>query len=446
MTGPRRKPRLARGWSVGAIGLVVVVAAAAWWSLSGGSDADSPASSTTTVNGNGCDGVDAQSIELGRQVVDAPDRFCIVVTDPSEVTVGAASLTATDSIALELFDAEDHLLASAQSAPSKDPQITQVLEPGVYVGVVTSATSPMPKLLVFTALYAAPAPTPSAGANAEASVTDNIGLPTLDECGAGDLPSLTSSTRITRDDSAPWACLTLTEDTWLKAGLESASDGVGGPDLRMSIFEYGPDGKASLLRSVDDVLRFDPEMSIDLPAGDYLLEASAWNDATIGEPEMYVDTNASYFRQGTPSPQAATLTTAQCDDAVQAAHEAQDNGGDTAQGDSLLPVFEPDSTTSVRMELGTICLDVPQQQRLTLETATLTDQDLALEVLGFADDGTAYRLSWTDENPYSDVLGATDPLLDITFPAGVYTVQVDTYYGEPAANFDVRFVPSTPQQ
>lgn len=442
MTSARTQRSHTRAWLAGAVGLVVVMVAAAWWSLSRDAGADLDRAPTFAVDGNDCDGVGAQPIELGRQVVDAPDRFCILVTERSELTVGAASMTATDSIRLELFDAEHHLLGSAQSAPSKDPQITQVLEPGAYLTVVTSDTV-MPQLLVFTAIYATPTAEATAVAGAQASAQGS-GLPTRDQCGEDDIPWLSASARTTRDDGAKRACLTLTQDTWVKAGLESPADGVGGPDLQLSIFEYGPDGKASLLRTVDDAFGFDPEMSLDLPAGDYLLEVSAWDDATIGTPVLYVDTQQAYFRHGTPSPQAFALTPARCDDAVQAAHTESVEDGGARQGEDVVPVFTPGSTTSVRMELATVCVEVAEQQRLTLEVATLTDQDLALEVIGFETDGTPFRFAWSDENPYSDVLGATDPLLDLTFPAGIYTVQVNTYYGAPAANFDVRLVPTHP--
>lgn len=427
----------------GAVGIAVIVACAAWWTLYRGSDADAQSAPSATTNENGCDAIGAQSIELNRQVVDAPNRFCIVISEPSEVTVGAASVESSASIALELFDSSDHLLASAQSAPSKDPQITQVLEPGAYLGLVTSSTEPAPEILVFTAVYSAPAVQPSPGD--DSADVASIGLPNRAECGTFDTPWLTAPVRMTRTDAAPRACLTITEDSWVKLGLDSTVEGTGGPDLRLSVFRYGPEGEASLLRSVDDSFGFDPEMSIDLAPGDYLLEAGAWNEATIGEPVLYVDTQQTYFRHGAPSPQSANVTAARCEDAVQQWHAAQDDGEQTMQGNDIVPVFEPDTTLTVLIDLGTLCLEVPTAQRLTLETATLAAQDLSLEVLAFEAEGTAYRFAWTDENPYSDVLGETDPLLDLTFPAGIYTVQVSTYYGDPAANYDVRFVPSTPR-
>jgi len=419
---------------------IVIVATAAGWLLFREDAAGDQNALTSTVNSEGCDDVGVQPIELNRQVVDAPERFCIVVTEPSEVTVGAAAVESSDPIRLELFDAAENLLATADSAPSDDPQITQLLVPGAYLAVVSSAAQTTPEFLVYTAVYASASAAPSAPAVAPA------GLPARAQCGSDDVPWVSSPVRIGREDRAPYVCLRVEDADWAKIGLESGDEGNEGPDLRLSVFAYDADGAASLLKSVDDSFGYDPEMSIDLAPGDYLIEVGAWNEDTIGSPELYLDTEGSFFRRGKVSPQAAALTPQACEGAVQAWNTATQTGADAVQGEGAIAVLDPDSTLSVRTELPLLCLEVPQQQRLTLEAATLTDQDLSIEVIGFEADGTPYRFAWTDENPYSEVLGATDPLLDLTFPAGRYTVEVSTYYGEPAAEYDVRFVPSTPRR
>ncbi|MFN3867288.1 MAG: hypothetical protein ACK4MD_11350, partial [Demequina sp.] len=102
------------------------------------------------------------------------------------------------------------------------------------------------------------------------------------------------------------------------------------------------------------------------------------------------------------------------------------------------PMAFPGDTLTVDGERTYVCLDNDRTQRLTIQAATLTDQDLVLEVLG-VDDGP-YRLAWADGNPYSDVLADFDPLLDQTVPEGRWVVAVTTYFTGTAADYDLRIV------
>ena len=379
---------------------------------------------------DGCTGVEGQSIELNGQVVDPEPRTCFELSEPAQVNIGAAALEPTDLIVITLTDSAGEVWASATSEPDLDPEIWMNLPPGTYVIDVAGVdTDQVPPFLIHTATFAlqdeeepVPAPGPEilpGGAN----------LPSAESCGT-DVPWLATGQPVavsstadapagTDGEVAPhFACVEVTEAVFAKLGIESADPyGADSPDHTLAVYRMA-DGEAQLIRVGDDTFGSDPEVSLDLEPGTYLVEGAAWHEVQAGDFSFYYDDQESLFREGDVTVMHAELTADVCEE-----HTV------IAVGDAM--TLEGEHTYT--------CLDVAEGGRLTIQAATLGDQDLALEVIGF-DEAGPYRLAWTDDNPHSRALIDFDPLLDQHIPAGQWVVAVTTYYGEPAADYDLRVV------
>lgn len=411
---------------IAAIAGAVVAAIAIWGDRSEPDPADpNPHESAAS---DGCTGVEAQSIELDGQVVDPQSRTCFELPEAMQVTIGAAALEPSDLISLTLLDAEGVELAAATSEPDWDPTVAMDLSPGTYVIEVAGVnTDEVPPFLLHTATF----PSPSGGEAVPGPeiLPGGANLPTIESCGA-DVPWLATGAPVavtpTADAAAGdgvdvtsnFACVEVTDAVFAKVGIESPDPyGEDSPDLTLAVYRMGDD-EPELIRVGDDTFGADPEVSLDLEPGTYLVEGAAWHDAHTGDFEFYYDDQASLFREGAVTAMHADLTASLCDDAP-----------GMALGDAV----------TVDGEQTYTCLEVTEGGRLTIQAATLGEQDLALEVIGFNDAGP-YRLAWTDDNPHSQALIDFDPLLDQHIPAGQWVVAVTTYYGEPAANYDLRAV------
>lgn len=380
------------------------------------------------VASDGCTGVEAQSIELNQQIVEPQSRTCFELADEQHVTIGAAALEPSDVIELLLFDARGEELAAAVSEPDWDPTVGINLAPGIYVIEVRGVGSDeVPPFLLHTATFppfedAAPSPGPEAPPGAE-------DLPARQACGA-DVPWLATGSPVLVSQTADaavagsgeagrsYTCVEVTEPVLAKVGLESADPGGdGSADLTLAVYRFS-DAGADLLRVADDTFGSDPEMSLELEVGVYLVEAAAWHDVATGDFEFYYDDTATLFREGEVAAAHADMNAEYCAD-----HASM------SVGDAI----------TVDGERTYTCLEVTEDGRITVRAATLTDQDLTLEIIGFNEDGP-YRLAWTDSNPYSQALIDFDPLLDQVIPAGTWVVAVTTYYGEPAADYDLQAV------
>ncbi len=416
-------------WVIPAVAItgVVVVAAVVAAFAFGGEHPDSDAEPThvpETAASDGCSGVDAESIELNGQLTSPSDRTCFVLDQTAEVLVSAAALEPTDAIVLTVIDADGNELGRDESTPDWDPDVTVVLEPGVYVIEVTGADgAAAPPFLLFTASFV---PQTSGGGGIE---TDPVELPTVEQCGT-DIPWLTADARVTargladlgggqgEASGASYACIDVPDAVFAKIGIESeVPDDPDTPDLALALWAFGA-GEPEFLRASDDVFGFDPEMSIELEPGVYLVEGSAWRTAETGEFEFYYDDAAALFRKGEVTPEHAQLTPEHC---------------------KQTPIVTPGDSITVEGERTYLCMDVDSATRLTIQAATLTRQDLMLEVIGFDDEGP-YRLAWADDNPYSQSLADFDPLLDIPVPEGQWVLAVTTYFDGIAADYDVRVV------
>lgn len=408
------------------IGAGAIVAALV---MMGGSSEPIEPSPSPIATSDGCNGVEGQSIGLDAQVVEPEPRTCFVLDEAASVTIGAAALEPSDLIELALHDADGTEISVSRSDVDWDPEVTLDLEPGTYTITVTGPDgSDTPPFLLYTATFAPGTGAPDLGATGP----DTASVPSAEECGR-EVPLLTGGSPVSIDadqgvdaaadagapDQVHFACIEVNGPVFAKVGLESEdpSDELA-PDLTMAIYRAGTgDQEATLLRVADDAIGFDPETSLELEPGTYMIAASAWLGGPTGAFDFYYDDDGSVFRRGAATSMHADVSEQVCERS---------------------PTVLPGDTLTVDGERTYVCLEVEEQQRLTIQAATLTDQDLVLEVLGF-DDGP-YRLAWADGNPYSDALADFDPLLDQTVPAGTWIVAVTTYFTGTAADYDLRVV------
>ena len=405
--------RKVAAWLVAGTVVIAGIAVAIALAARPAGDVAGVASASPTA-GDGCGGVDAQSIALDQQVVGPEPRTCFVLEDAREVTVGAAALEPDDALSLTVLDADGSELGAATSEAGWDPEVSLTLEPGTYVIEVAGTSGEAPPFLIYTATFPAASSTPEPSAS----------LPALAECGATvPLVADDASVEVSAEDgedTAHYACLVLEEAGFVKIGLSSPDPSdPDAPDLQLAIYRHGD--VPTLVRTADDTIGLDPAASLDLEPGTYLLEATAWFDEPTGALELYVDDDADLFRQGQVTSMHADATPALCDDA---------------------PVLSPGDAITVEGERTYMCAEVPTDQRLTLEAATLGDQDLVLEVIGFDDSGAPYRLAFGDANPLTDVLANLDPLIDQVLPAGTWLVAVTTYDTGIAADYDIALQPT----
>jgi hypothetical protein len=239
-----------------------------------------------------------------------------------------------------------------------------------------------------------------------------VDIPAASACGQS-VPFAIAGEPLSLSTAAPLACVELQTRALVKMGLVAQASSPA--DLQLAVFSPGDDA-AELIRLADDGFGLDPEMSVWLDPGTYILEANSWFEEPFEGAELYLDPDGNYLRRGDVTAAYADVTPAVCDTA---------------------PRLTPGEQFTVEGRATYVCLDVAAAQPLALQAATLTDQDLVLEVVGF-EDGAPYRIAWADENPYSRVLADFDPLVEMVFPAGQWVAVVGTYYGDPAANFDIR--------
>lgn len=402
-----------RMWVSIAVAMLVVAATGIgiWVVTDRGDDSALPASPTATT-ADDCGGVADQLIELNRQLVDPPGLLCFDIEVNSEITVGVAALDAQEEISFHLRDTAGGILAQAASDAGLDPQVVLVLGPGRYVIEVFGADdAEPPPFLVNTATFPSSA-TPS---DPDADVTI---LPDLSQCGL-ELPWLTDDQVLPGSDDDRWACVDVEESGMVKVGAISADSGAD-TDLRLTLYGSGQVPVATN----DDVFGLDPEVSTALDAGTYLVAVDAWFDAPTGEFDLYVDTDGDYWRRGEPSDTATGLTESVCSTA----------------GITILDAGQLATVTGT----DPFCLSVDSPRRLLLEAASVDGELFALEVLGFAADGSPQRIAWTSTDPAEpDSVDAT-PALDMIFPAETLIVVVSPLVGDgDVGAVDVRLVDPT---
>ncbi len=406
---PRRFYLPAAG--VGAALLVLVLVLV--WLVTRGEDPEASLSEGAATGAAAeCSPVDAAPLELDSQQVQPSAPFCLIVTERVELTVGAATLEEGEELALSIETTDGGVLAEADTSLGADPVVTVIVEPGAYVGYVTALDgTEAPPFLVYTSTLAA---------SDDATTTTAITTPTLADCGV-DVPAFTDEATFDTDGATPYLCLEITEPTFVVAGAESHSDltpDEGGPDLTLTVSEFDDAGEAQVLRSNDDVFDYDPEVTIDLEPGTYLVSATAWFGTDAGDLTLYAGPAGTIMRTGAVSAVIDGVTEDQCTSALG---------------------IEVGDVLTVEGQAQYVCLDNPSQQRLRIEAATLGEQDLVLEVVQFQD-GEAVRVAWADSDPEATSLTDADPAIDRVLPAGTLLIAVTTFFDSNAADYDLRVV------
>ena len=374
---------------------------------------DAPAATSPSPTSDACGGVDAQYIDLDLQVVQPESLMCFVLDERQQVTIGAAALEPLDAVVLTVRTVDGETLGTATSEPEWDPEVAVTLDAGTYIVEVTGKGGGTPPFLVYSATFAP----------GEEQPADSATVPSEERC-REDFPALASGDTVvvdeeTGEDTLHYACITLDAPAFAKVGLVSPDPSDSdAADLQMALYRY--DDGPVLVRSGDDAIGLDPELSVDLDAGTYLVEATAWFDAPTGAFQFYLDTDGELFRHGEVTSLHADITADVCADA---------------------PMLVPGDAVTVEGERTYVCATVPEQQRLVIEAATLGEQDLVLEVMGFEDSGTPYRLAWADEDPTTDILADFDPRVDQVIPEGTWVIAVTTYFTGVATDYDIRLAP-----
>ncbi|MEX0913898.1 MAG: hypothetical protein WDZ57_02995 [Demequina sp.] len=406
MTGASTHPRRTWvRWGI-AMGVTAILAALVWWAVNHDTEA-MPSASPSVAADDDCGGVAHQRIELDAQTVDPAALLCFDVVENSDVTVGVAALEAANEVSFQLRDEAGDTIAQAQSAPDIDPQVATFLATGTYVvEVFGERDSAPPPFLIYTASFPSVAPDDSSASQA---------IPDHTECGVS-VPFVTDGATVDRGDDEPFVCVRVAQAGLLKVG---AIAGAEDTDLRMSL--YGVDGAGTVeIAANDDTFGLDPEISVDVDPGTYVIAVEAWFGAPTGEFSVYADTDGDFWRRGTASDAGARLDRQVCE----ASSTSTLAPGDVASFDATAPW----------------CLSLDGSQRVLVEAASLEDTLLVIEILGFDSDGTAQRLAWSTTNATTPDGDTANPSVDITLPDEDLVVVVYPLVDQQTGPYDVRVV------
>jgi hypothetical protein len=289
-----------------------------------------------------------------------------------------------------------------------DPEVVFDAQPGTYILSVTRYRGGNPG--EFT-VHSSAVVIPEIGLSA---------LPTLDECANLSGPTIQQSGAALRAAGEPFTCLSLTTGAFTKIGARANDPAT--TDLTLAVYAFDGAGVAQFVRSVDDTFATDPELNLDLAAGNYLIEVGAYEVGKMGAYSIYVDTTETFFRTGAVSSGLATLRPSAC---------------------ASLPavtVGEPLAIGGTAQPLACLTLDAPR--RLVIMAATQASQDLTLEIVGFDAKGSPVRYVWADEDVFGEDVSSQDPRTDLVLPAGTYVLAVNEYWGaEVAHDFVVTATP-----
>ena len=310
-------------------------------------------------------------------------------------------------MSFQLRDEAGEILAQAQSAPDVDPQTAAVLTAGTYVVEVFGENgSPPPPFLIYTATF------PSVERDEPDAAPP---VPEATACGVS-VPFVTDGAAVDRHDDEPFACVRVTDAGLLKVGA-IAEDTAADTDLRLTL--YGTDGNGTVeIASNDDVFGLDPEVSVEVPPGTYVIAVEAWFGAPTGAFSVYADTDGDFWRRGTASTAGARIDGQVC---------ANPSTLTLAPGE--LASFE---------ETTPWCLALDGAGRAVVEAASLEDTLLVIEILGFAADGTPQRLAWSTTNATAPNGDTTNPSVDVILPDEDLVVVVYPLVDGQTGPYDVR--------
>jgi hypothetical protein len=408
---PRR-----RGGSFGAttwiaaamIVATVVVGAVVAVKLLGGNSSDAEGPGGRSGFATACDGIAHQEITIGQDATTRNGLLCFRVTERSEITITATPNGTDADLQLTVSLGTGRVLTENDDADGLDPEVIFEAQPGTYILSVTRWGGGNPGEIT---VHSSAVVLPETGVSA---------IPTLDECANLSGPTIQQSGAALRAAGEPFTCLSLTTGAFTKIGAR-ANDPAA-TDLTLAVYFFDGAGVAQFVRSVDDTFATDPELNLDLAAGNYLIEVSAYDAGPMGAYSVYVDTTGTFIRTGPVSSGLATLRPSDC---------------------ASLPAVTMGAplTTDVAGEpLACVTLDSPR--RIVVMAETLAGQDLTLEIVGFDSTGSPVRYVWADEDVFGEDPNSQDPRVDLVLPAGTYVLAINEYWGaEVAHDFVVTVTP-----
>lgn len=345
-----------------------------------------------------CEDGGVVEINLGVPYLDAPPVSCFTVAEETSITIGARGSVGSDlSLMIERIDGV--FWAAADNTHGSDPGLSTIFLPGSYLITVTDwLVSPPDAFTLYSVV--------SDSADPWSDI--NAALPALSECGSASVPLLDTASSHMFAHASRYSCVVIGSDGFVKFG--AITDEGNPADLSLAVHSFNESGRPQFINSVDNAFGTDPEMSLDLAAGTYLIEVGESTGASLGGFSMYVDAAQTYFRRGSVSTYLASLTPSDCTDGT-------------------LPALTLGSSQSLSeaKALGCVTLDTPA--RIVVDAASTANQDLTLEVVGFDEDGAPVRYGWADDYLWAASPDQVDPRLDIVLPAGVYVIAVSPLGG-----------------
>jgi hypothetical protein len=343
-----------------------------------------------------CDGIAQEEITIGQDAATQYSLLCFSVAEHSSITIDAVPNGTDADLQLTVSLGTGKVLADNDDTDGLDPQVVFDAQPGTYILSVTRYGGGNPG--EFT-VHSSAVVIPEIGLSA---------LPTLDECANLSGPTIQQSGAALRALGEPFTCLSLTTGAFTKIGAR-ANDPAS-TDLTLAVYAFDGAGVAQFVRSVDDTFATDPELNLDLAAGNYLIEVGAYEVGKMGAYSVYVDTTGTFFRTSAVSSGLATLRPSDC-----ASLPAVAVGQPLTIGGTAQPLA---------------CLTLESSRRLVIMAATQAGQDLTIEIVGFDSTGSPVRYVWADEDVFGEDPNSQDPRTDLVLPAGTYVLAVDEYWGD----------------
>ena len=400
--GPDPETKARRGviLTAGLAGVLAIAGAVMTFTLGGGDSGDTGApvpARPDTGFATACDGAAYDELTIGTDTTTNYGLLCFAIAEHSTVTIDAAPVQSGVDLLMTVSLASGEVLAEDDDTNGLDPEIVFDAQPGTYLLNVlrVDGGSGGTVMLSSSAVPAADG-APSA-------------LPTADQCGSLGGPTIVDGGTGAKAAGEAFTCLTLSADGFAKIGI--AADDPG-DDLTLAVYRFDAAGEPQFVRSVDDTFGYDPELNLDLTAGDYLIEAADYEGNEVGSYSLYVNTDGTYFRTGPVSSGLATLHPGDC---------------------GSLPAV----TVGTPLPFGATaapraCLSLASAQRLVIRASTNAAQDLTLEIVGFEPGGKPVRYVWADEDVFGEDFDSQDPRVDLTLPAGTYVLAVAEYWGAEA--------------
>ncbi len=358
-----------------------------------------------------CGGIAQVEIALNTEYPESKAIVCFTVDEETNITVGATA-AGDEDLTLEVRSGDGTFWASADDTNGSDPEITSDFLPGTYVVSVARWGGGEPG--AFTLYTRSEVILPSA------TPVDGTSLADPAQCGTPDLPLLVGSGGLDLTADTPYACVRIETAGFIKFGAIAQEDSAA--DLRLAVYSFDDFGATVFLNSVDNTFGRDPEMSLDLDPGLYLVDMDSWDGSPLGSFHLYVDTSSTYFRQGEVAPEFSAVTPQDCADGT------------------LLSIAVGQTRAISGGAEPLVCLTLTSTERVLLEAVSPEENDLTLEVIGFASNGTPVRFGWVDYYLWS---GPGDDVaqVDLALPAGTYVLAAAKFDGSAAG--DVVFTVST---